>query len=86
MLAKHLEEKIFILLYSKSVTGYDIYMKTGVGQGKISELRRGHRSIENLTLKVAKVLEQAYDDYEKSGVIVRDRDFKKAMDNLKNEK
>ncbi|MCS4486773.1 hypothetical protein [Staphylococcus americanisciuri] len=44
------------LIDSKEISSYQINKDTGVSYGNINAMRRGERSIENLTLKNAKTL------------------------------
>ncbi|MEB7460170.1 hypothetical protein [Staphylococcus borealis] len=64
-----LEDKIFILIFSKKVRVVDICKYTGFYEAMIYQLRNGQRKIENLTLKTARTLERCYNHYESSGVI-----------------
>lgn len=43
-------------LLDSEVTGYQIYMKTGISQARISELRRGKRKIGGIALDTAEKL------------------------------
>ncbi|MDH9600764.1 hypothetical protein PZN05_12130 [Staphylococcus capitis] len=73
-----IEEKLFVLLFSRTITGYQISELTGISEGIISELRSGKRKIDNLRLKSARNLEDCYDELEQKGQINYNRDFKKA--------
>lgn len=44
------------LIETKEISSYQINKDTGVSYGNINAMRRGERSIENLSLKNAKVL------------------------------
>ena len=46
-----MDRKIFILIFSKKVTGYEISQRTGINEATISQVRNGKRLIENLTIR-----------------------------------
>ncbi|HCT0476721.1 TPA: hypothetical protein REP62_001961, partial [Staphylococcus pseudintermedius] len=71
-------EKIFILIFSRSVTGYDIAQHSDVSEATISRIRSGDRLIENLTIKTGLSLERCYDEFKNTGKIEYQRDVKKA--------
>ncbi|NHM74399.1 hypothetical protein G8Y85_02985 [Staphylococcus sp. 11007852] len=74
-------EKLFVLIFSRSVTGYDIAKHSDISETTISQIRRGNRFIENLTIKKGISLENCYDEFENKGVIEYQRDYKKAYEN-----
>lgn len=52
-----MDRKIFILIFSKKVTGYEISQCTGINESTISQIRSGKRLIENLTIRKGLALE-----------------------------
>lgn len=78
-----IDRKIFILLFSKKVTGYEIAQRSGINEATISQVRNGKRLIENLTIKKGRALEDCYDEYEKEGKIEYQRDYEAAQKNYK---
>lgn len=52
-----MDRKIFILIFSKKVTGYEISQRTGINEATISQIRSGKRLIENLTIRKGLILE-----------------------------
>lgn len=73
-----IEEKLFVLLFSRTITGYQISELTGISEGIISEIRNGKRKIDNLRLKSARNLADCYDELEQKGQINYNRDLQKA--------
>lgn len=73
-----IDKKIFILIFSRSVTGYEIAQNSDISEATISEIRKGNRLIENLTIKKGRSLEKCYDEFEKIGKIEFDRDYENA--------
>ncbi|HHP7503146.1 hypothetical protein [Staphylococcus aureus] len=71
-------EKIFVLIFSRSVTGYEIAKYSDISETTISQIRRGNRLIENLTIKKGISLENCYDKFERKGKIEYQRDYRKA--------
>ncbi|HDJ2072621.1 TPA: hypothetical protein PPU89_002271 [Staphylococcus aureus] len=71
-------EKLFVLIFSRSVTGYDIAKHSDISETTISQIRGGYRLIENLTIKKGLSLEKCYDEFEEIGKIEYQRDYKKA--------
>ena len=78
-----MDRKIFILLFSKKVTGYEIAQRSGINEATISQIRNGKRLIENLTIKKGRASEDCYDEYEKNGKIEYQRDYEEAQKNYK---
>ncbi|HDY4438045.1 TPA: hypothetical protein RQS77_002605 [Staphylococcus aureus] len=78
-----MDRKIFILIFSKKVTGYEISQRTGINEATISQIRSGKRLIENLTIRKGLVLETFYDECERNGTIEYDRDYVEATKNYK---
>ncbi|MFW3634602.1 hypothetical protein [Staphylococcus caprae] len=78
-----MDRKIFILIFSKKVTGYEISQRTGINEATISQVRNGKRLIENLTIKKGLALEECYDEFEKEGKIEYQRDYEEAQKNYK---
>ena len=78
-----MDRKIFILIFSKKVTGYEISQCTGINESTISQIRSGKRLIENLTIRKGLALETFYDECERNGIIEYDRDYVEATKNYK---
>ncbi|CFH41618.1 hypothetical protein U970_02670 [Staphylococcus aureus 56824-10] len=76
-----MDRKIFILIFSKKVTGYEISQRTGINEATISQIRSGKRLIENLTIRKGLILETFYDECESNGIIEYDRDYTEATNN-----
>ena len=76
-----MDRKIFILIFSKKVTGYEISQRTGINEATISKSRSGKRLIENLTIRKGLILETFYDECERNGIIEYDRDYTDATNN-----
>lgn len=76
-----MDRKIFILIFSKKVTGYEISQRTGINEATISQVRSGKRLIENLTIRKGLILETFYDECERNGIIEYDRDYTEATNN-----
>ncbi|MDE9798380.1 hypothetical protein [Staphylococcus delphini] len=53
---KDLHETIEKLINNRSISSYQVNKDTGVSYGNINAMRRGERSIDNLTLKNAEKL------------------------------
>lgn len=70
-----METKIFILIFSKSVSGNAISDYTGIAKSTISHIRNGERHIDNLSIKVGRKLADCYDTFEKEGKLSYDRDL-----------
>lgn len=77
-----MEEKIFILIFSKKVRVTDIVRFTGLNESMLYKLRRGERQINNLTIMTGRKLEKCYDECEKQGEI-SENDFKIALQNAR---
>ena len=45
-----MEQKIFILIFSKAVSGVEIEKRSGIGNSHVYKLRLGRREIEGLSL------------------------------------
>ena len=76
-----MDRKLFILIFSKKVTGYEISQRTGINEATISQVRNGKRLIENLTIRKGLILETFYDECERNGIIEYDRDYTEATNN-----
>lgn len=66
------KEKIIMLIFSDAITGYQMLQKTGVSRSTYSEIRRGRRNINNLTVGTAEKMEAYYDELEAENLISRD--------------
>lgn len=64
-----MEDKIFLLIFTKKVKVSDIEKFTDIDQSMIYKLRRGERKIGNLTISTGRKLEKCYDFYERQHVI-----------------
>lgn len=80
-----MEDKIFILLFSKTnnkytISGYEITKRTGNDGSLVSKLRLGQREIEGLSIKTGRRLGSCYDELAAEGIISWLDNFSPAMD------
>lgn len=80
-----MEDKIFVLLFSKTnneytVSGYEIGKRTGIDRSLISKLRLGQRDRDGISIRTGRRLEQCYDELAEEGKISWDKNFSSAMD------
>lgn len=59
-------KRIIVNLINSEISGYRIYMETGISQTVISTLRNGTRDIDNLTLKTTEKLYEYAKNYSES--------------------
>lgn len=89
-----MEDKIFVLLFSKTnneyiISGYEISKRTGIDSSLVSKLRLGQRDRDGISIRTGRRLEQCYDELAAEGKISWDKNFSSAMDTyeeLKNKK
>ena len=79
-----MEDKIFLLIFTRNVKVADIEKFTGIDQSMIYKLRRGERKIGNLRISTGRKLEKCYDFYERQNVLSDNSDeVKVAINNAK---
>lgn len=80
-----MEDKIFVLIFSKTnneytISGYEIGKRTSIDSSLVSKLRLGHREIEGLSIRTGRRLEQCYDELAAEGKISWGKNFSSAID------
>lgn len=76
-----MEQKIFILIFSKAVSGVEIEKRSGIGNSHVYKLRLGRREIEGLSIRTGRALERCFDELEQEGKISKDYHYTIAMNN-----
>ncbi|WP_433912380.1 hypothetical protein [Staphylococcus sp. LKG3-3] len=77
-----MEDKIFVLIFSKAVSGVEIEKNSGIGNSLVYKLRLGRREVDGLSIKTGRALEQCYDELEQQGKISWAEHFPIAQENF----